>query len=157
KFSHTKFPIYLVTRLTAYDFAGVKAMIDRSLLASNRGKFVIDMRAGGDTDGNSWLLNAAIQLPADRVVVDQTATVLTGQKDVIGYASWGSNDSNHRQRFLNFQWLPGAIATEYVSTDGRTFQQPPKDWRISDWKSPKLFFANSPQSMTGDFLLEGAT
>src|SRR5262249_16827418 len=49
------------------------------------------------------------------------------------------------------------IATEFVSTDGRTFQQPPKDWKITDWKSPKDWFANSPQSMAGDYLLEGAT
>ena len=36
KFTHAKFPIYLVTRLTAYDFASVKAMIDRSLMAANQ-------------------------------------------------------------------------------------------------------------------------
>ena len=43
KFSHPQFPIYLVTRLAAYDFDEVKGMIDRSLLAVNRGKFVIDL------------------------------------------------------------------------------------------------------------------
>src|SRR5262249_42730494 len=40
-FNHAQFPIYLVTRLTAYDVARVKAMIDASLHAQNRGKFVI--------------------------------------------------------------------------------------------------------------------
>ena len=35
-FAHPQFPIYLVTRLAAYDFDGVKAIIDRSLLAANK-------------------------------------------------------------------------------------------------------------------------
>src|ERR1019366_8485532 len=42
-FSHPEFPIYLVTRLSAYDFDGVKALIERSLAAVNRGKFVLDL------------------------------------------------------------------------------------------------------------------
>src|ERR1035437_6848077 len=29
---------------------------------------------------------------------------------------------------LNFQWLPGAIVTEYVSTSARTLKRPPDDW-----------------------------
>ena len=43
-FTHALFPIYLVTRLAAYDVGDVKAMIDRSLAARNRGKFVIDLQ-----------------------------------------------------------------------------------------------------------------
>ena len=54
--------------------------------------------------------------------------------DVIGYASWGSNDRARKHRFLHFQWLPGAIATEFVSTDGRTFHQPPENWEIGSWE-----------------------
>ena len=49
-----------------------------------------------------------------------------GEKQVIAYASWGSNDPNRKQRHLGFEWLPGAIATEYVSTNGRTFAKPPE-------------------------------
>ena len=44
-FRHPLVPIYLVTRLAAYDVADVKAMIDHSLAARNRGKFVIDAGA----------------------------------------------------------------------------------------------------------------
>ena len=47
EFSHPEFPMYLVTRLAAYDFLSVKAMIDRAMDASNRGKFVIDMAGDG--------------------------------------------------------------------------------------------------------------
>ena len=56
---------------------------------------------------------------------------LYDQADVIGYAGWGSNDSNRHRRFLGFHWLPGAIMTEFVSTNGRTFATPPADWNIS--------------------------
>jgi uncharacterized protein (TIGR03790 family) len=157
KFSHPEFPIYLVTRLTAYDFPGVRALIDRSMQAANRGKFVIDMRSSSDEPGNDWLRTAAILLPKDRVVFDETSTVLYDQADVIGYASWGSNDSNRHRRLLGFHWLPGAIMTEYVSTNGRTFQRPPDEWNISDWKSPKLWFDGSPQTLTADYVQEGAT
>jgi uncharacterized protein (TIGR03790 family) len=58
---------------------------------------------------------------------------------------------------LGFRWLPGAIATEFVSTNGRTFKRPPDDWNIGNWKDPSRFFAGSPQSLTADFLDEGAT
>lgn len=157
QFRHPDFPIYLVTRLAGYSFADVKALVDRSLVAQNRGKFVIDLKGGDDTQGNQWLREAAGGLPKDRVVFDETRTVLSNEKDVIGYASWGSNDSDRKQRFLGFQWLPGAIMTEYVSTDGRTFARPPDAWTLGNWVDRKTWFAGSPQSMTADYVHEGVT
>ena len=72
-FRHPLFPIYLVTRLAAYDWTDVKAMIDRSLAARNRGKFVLDLQFADDNEsGNDWLRNAAILLPTARVVLDET-------------------------------------------------------------------------------------
>jgi uncharacterized protein (TIGR03790 family) len=87
-FRHADFPIYLVTRLAGYDFDDVKAVVDRALLAHNRGKFVIDLRASDNTPGNRWLLEAAQQLPPERVVLDRSADVLEHESDVIAYASW---------------------------------------------------------------------
>jgi uncharacterized protein (TIGR03790 family) len=157
-FAHPQFPIYLVTRLAAYDFDGVKNIIDRALQAVNKGKFVIDERDNGQTSGDEWLHSAAIFLPKERVVLDESTKVLYDQTDVIGYASWGSNDRNRTRRFLGFHWLPGAIVTEFVSSNGRTFKKPPDTWNSSmDWSKPDGFFAGSPQSMTADYLLEGAT
>jgi uncharacterized protein (TIGR03790 family) len=156
-FSHPQFPMYLVTRLAAYDFEGIKGLVDRALQAANRGKFVIDLKSSGDGEGDNWLRDAAIKIPQDRLVVDQSSKVLYDQSDVIGYAGWGSNDGNRRKRFLGFHWLPGAIMTEYVSTNARTFTRPPDRWTIGDWKDPKLFFAGSPQTMTADYILEGVT
>jgi len=159
KFTHPEFPLYLVTRLAAYDFQGVKALIDRAQIARNTGKFVIDMKSDDDEQGNNWLRDTVLRLPADRVMFDDSTKVLYKQTDVIGFASWGSNDANRHERHVGFQWLPGAIATEFVSTNGRTFARPPKSWNISDWSAlsrPK-WFAGSPQTMTADYLDEGAS
>ncbi|MGH9664102.1 MAG: TIGR03790 family protein, partial [Bryobacteraceae bacterium] len=156
-FDHPRFPLYLVTRLAGYDFADVKNLIDRSLEAKNRGKFAIDMKSNDDSQGNDWLRKAAASLPKDRVIFDHSTTVLYNQRDVIGYASWGSNDPNRHRRFPGFHWLPGAIMTEYVSTNARTFQRPPDAWKLSTWNEPKLWFAGSPQTLTADYIHEGAS
>ncbi len=59
KFQHPQVPIYLVTRLAGYDFEDVKGLIDRALLAENRGKFVIDLRSSDTAaEGNNWLSEA---------------------------------------------------------------------------------------------------
>lgn len=157
RFTHPQFPIYLVTRLAAYDFDGVKGLVDRALQASNRGKFVIDLRDSGDETGNDWLRDAAIQLPKERTVFDQSTNVLYHQSGVIGYASWGSNDKNRHKRFVGFHWLPGAIMTEFVSTNARTFARPPANWNIGTWSDRSTWFDNSPQTMTADYILEGVT
>jgi uncharacterized protein (TIGR03790 family) len=157
-FRHPEFPIYLVTRLAAYDFPGVRALIDRSLLARNRGTFVIDARSSEDAEGDAWLKNAALRLPSDRTVFDETSKVLYDEKNVIAYAGWGSNDRNRTRRRLGFRWLPGAIVTDFVSTNARTFARPPDDWNISfSWDKKALWFAGAPQSLITDYLDEGAT
>ena len=157
-FSHPQFPIYLVTRLAAYDLDGVKAIIDRALHATNRGRFVLDLNAPDDVPGNDWLRTTAILLPANRVVIDETTRPLYDQTDVIGYGSWGSNDTHHNRRFPGFHWLPGGIATAFVSTDGRTFARPPNNWVPGgNWIWPPASFAHSPQSLVADSLFEGAT
>ncbi len=158
RFTHAAFPIYLVTRLAAYDFAGVRALVDKALLAKNQGKFVMDMKSDDDELGNNWLRDTVLKLPADRVIFDDSTKVLYKQRDVIGLASWGSNDKNRRERYVGYQWLPGAIVTEFVSTNARTFARPPKTWNLSDWTTPQAkWFAGSPQSMTADYLDEGAS
>jgi uncharacterized protein (TIGR03790 family) len=156
-FRHPEFPIYLVTRLAGYDLTDVKGIIDRALAARNRGKFVIDLKASDKTEGNGWLRQAARQLPKDRVLLDESREVLYNQTDVIAYASWGSNDPDRKQRHLGFRWMPGAIVTEYVSTDGRTFARPPDNWNLGAWGDPKATFAGSPQSLTADYIQEGVT
>jgi uncharacterized protein (TIGR03790 family) len=157
-FRHPLFPMYLVTRLAAYDLAGMKGLVDRALLARNAGKFVIDLRANEETPGNQWLRTAALLLPKERVVLEQSEAVTMNQKEIIGYASWGSNDPDRHQRFLHFQWLPGAIMTEFVSTNARTFKRPPETWQIGKWSDPpSTWYEGSVQTLTADYLQEGAT
>lgn len=156
-FRHPQFPIYLVTRLAAYTVADVKAMIDRSLAARNRGKFVLDLNSPDDGEGNNWLRTASLILPQDRLVLDESKRVIYDQHDVIGYGAWGSNDPNRKRRQLGFQWLPGAIASEFVSTNGRTLKQPPDSWTYTSWTDRLRFFAGSPQGLAADPLHEGAT
>jgi uncharacterized protein (TIGR03790 family) len=156
-FQHPRFPIYLVTRLAGYDVADVKGMIDRATMARNRGKFVLDLSSSSDEEGNSWLRTAAILLPADRVFIDESSKVVTLQKDVIGYASWGSNDHQRKIRDIGFQWLPGAIAAEFVSTSARTFKRPPDNWTYTDWNDRLHFWGGSPQGLIADLVHQGVT
>jgi uncharacterized protein (TIGR03790 family) len=156
-FTHPEFPIYLVTRLAGYSFNDIRGIVDRSLAAVNRGKFVIDMRDDIDEPGDNWLRAAASKIPAGRLVFDHSKTVLYNQQDVIAYAGWGSNDKSRHQRLVNFKWLPGAIMTEYVSTNGRTFKRPPDSWNIGSWADKSTWFAGSPQTMAADYIHEGAT
>src|SRR5207247_780310 len=86
-FRHPLFPIYLVTRLAAYDFADVKAMIDHALAARNRGKFAIDLSSELAGEGNNWLRSAARLLPNDRVTLDDSTRALYNRKHVIGDAA----------------------------------------------------------------------
>jgi uncharacterized protein (TIGR03790 family) len=158
EFSHPEFPMYMVTRLAAFDFPAVKDMIDHGIAASNQGKFVIDLAGGGDPSGDRQLRQAAEMLPKERVLLDETSHPVYDQSDVIGYASWGSNDPHHDRRFPGFRWLPGGIATEYVSTDARTLRRPPKEWVPSNnWNNKGLWFGGSPQALSADFVEEGAT
>jgi uncharacterized protein (TIGR03790 family) len=156
-FRHPLFPMYLVTRLDAYTTAEARALVDKSLAARNVGQFVIDLRADESTPGNQWLRDAALLLPKDRVVMDATAKVLENVRNVIGYASWGSNDTDRKHRFLHNEWLPGAIATEFVSTDGRTLHQPPETWEIGPWSDKNAWFEGAPQSLAADYIHEGAS
>ena len=156
-FRHPQFPIYLVTRLAAYNVNEVKAMIDKSLAARNTGKFVLDLSNGSDQEGNNWLRNAALLLPEDRIILDQTTDVLYYQKNVIGYASFGSNDPHRKGRWLYNHYLPGAIATEFVSTSARTLKRPPDNWRYTTFGDTLHYWGGSPQGLAADFLHEGAT
>ncbi len=157
-FTHPQFPMYMVTRIAAYSLEEAKGIIDKALIAKNRGKVVIDLRANEATDGNHWLRAASLLIPPDRLVMDETPKVLKGIKDVIAYAAWGSNDFDRHDRFLGFQWLPGAIVSEFVSTNARTFARPPDKWNIGSYKdNPSTFFAGQPQTLLADYIHEGAT
>ena len=45
----------------------------------------------------------------------------------------------------------------FVSTDGRTFREPPQNWTLANWNDKTTWFAGSPQSLAGDLIREGIT
>jgi uncharacterized protein (TIGR03790 family) len=163
RFSHRDFPIYLVTRLDGYDLADVRGLIDRGLAPSRAGRFVLDLSYDDNETGNSWLREAAVKLKeagvADaRIRLETSEAFLTGEKDVLGYAGWGSNDRSNHSRFLGNTWVNGALAVDFVSTNARTFERPPKNWSIGKWSDPpETYFAGSPQSLIADLIHEGVT
>jgi uncharacterized protein (TIGR03790 family) len=156
-FGHPEFPIYLVTRLAGYSFEDAKRAVERCRGARNRGKAVLDLKADNDEDGNSWMRTAGILLPADRALVDTSFAVVQPQDDVIAYASWGSNDRARKSRKSGMKWLPGAIATEFVSTNARTLKMPPFTWTLGTWDDKSSHFHGSPQSMILDYIWEGVS
>jgi len=161
-FSREASDLYLVTRLDGYTVADVLGLIDRASAPVREGRILLDQKAGViDAIGNEWLAAASDRLGtggfAGRVVLETSNQVLTGEKNVLGYYSWGSNDAAITTRRLRLSFVPGAIAGMYVSTDGRTFTEPPPSWTIGTWRDRATFYADSPQSLTGDLIREGVT
>jgi uncharacterized protein (TIGR03790 family) len=155
--------IYLVTRLDGYTWADVKGLIDRGAAPARHGKVVLDMKDAwpgtGSAEGDGWLKEAAERLRGSglEVILDESTAVVTDETDVIGYAGWGSNDPANKRRTPGFRWLPGALASWFVSTSARTFIAPPPGWTVGSWSDPKSFYAGSPQSLVGDLIAEGVT
>ena len=161
RFRHADQDIYLVTRLDGFTEADVRGLIDRGLAPVNTGRFVLDGKVGWNEPGNDWLRAAAAGLTArglgDRVTLDVTSTVLSPIRDVLGYYSWGSNDPAVKARRPDVTFVPGAIGGMFVSSDGRTFREPPAGWNVGAWSDRAGFFANSPQSLAADLIRAGIT
>ena len=161
RFSHTKYDIFLVTRLDGFSTADVKALIDRGLDPRTSGRIVLDQRASLNDKPNDWLADAAQKLEAQgqghRVVLENTSRVAEPEKDVLGYYSWGSNDPSNTERDPGQQFVPGALAAMFLSSDARTFTEPPASWRPGGWQSRNAYYAASPQSLTGDLIRAGVT
>lgn len=162
KFSHADQDIYLVSRLDGYNSADIRGLIDRGLAPSKEGKILLDMKGSPEQQGDSWLQQSADLLAKmgfkDRVVLENSEKVLTGEKQVLGYYSWGSNDPAIRIRHFGFEFVPGALAGMFVSSDGRTFSEPPAAWHINkSWDNKSDYFAGSPQSLAGDWIHDGIT
>ncbi len=138
---------YLVCRLDGYADAidgatgvpvDVKNLIDRAQTPA-AGAFVLDgdpTKVGGYALGESWLNAADTQLASMGLpfVHDTTTAFVKDQPAILGYASWGSNDSNNEGppyygaiggSTVPGAFLPGSLATDFVSTSARTFAWPP--------------------------------
>ena len=160
-FTHADHDIFLVTRLDGFTVQDVLGLIDRGSAPVAAGRFLLDEKASWQDKGNEWLQGAAERLKAggfgDRVTLETSSRVLADETDVIGYYSWGSNDPAITRRHFGLKFLPGALAATFVSTDARTFTEPPATWKIGSWNDRNSFYAGSPQSLAGDLVREGAT
>ena len=149
---------YLVTRLDGFTVDDVLRLIDRGISPVTEGRIVLDQKATMiDRGGDDWLQETADRLrgsgAGDRVVLEVTRSVAQADGPIIGYYSWGSNDPANKLRRTGLEFVKGAIGAMFVSTDGRTFNEPPADWLPND---PRRMGYGS-QSLAGDLIRDGLT
>ena len=148
-FSHDKFGNYLVSRLDGYTLKDCLALIDRSLSARPlRGPFLMvsdnDKDKGGYKPWNDSTKRAHAVLIGKKMDAQMgNGFVFKGAEEpLMGYASWGSNDSHYKAEvYRKIKFLPGAIAETAVSSSGRTLRDP---------KQPG-------QSLIADLIAQGVT
>ncbi len=133
-FSRATYGIYLVTRLDAYTVQDVLSLIDRSgpnVSVDPSNPFLFDQDPAWTSPLNTYMSRARTTLVGKGKVVtfDSLSTYQTNRQNLLGYMSWGSND--HYQHLYTQHAIPhntyarGAIAETYVSTSGRSFDNPP--------------------------------
>lgn len=128
RFSHAETGMYLVTRLDGYEVSHVKQNIDRGLKAKAvKGPFYFDMaKRGGQA---SAALNDDLKVTVSQLkqrgfeaFLEDTEKFIAPKRPVMGYVSWGSNDSGFStEEYRKVQFLPGGITETFVSTSGRSF------------------------------------
>jgi uncharacterized protein (TIGR03790 family) len=157
RFSRLTSDLYLVTRLDGFTVEDVIKLIDRGAAPAGTGAIVLDQKATVvDRGGDMWLAETATRLramtPAPAVQFDTTRAVATSSGPVLGYFSWGSNDPANQRRVMGLAFANGAIGGMFVSTDGRTFREPPAAWQPAIAGS-----STGGQSLAGDLVREGIT
>lgn len=167
-FARADHDIYLVTRLDGFTQADAMALADRGRAASEAaasglpaGRVALDQRAAISDRANTWLGDAAKRLRemglGERVLLETTSAVLRDEANLLGYYSWGSNDPSIRERALGLGFVPGAIAGQFLSSDARTFAEPPPAWKPGAPDQRASHFAGSTQSLAGDLVRQGVT
>jgi uncharacterized protein (TIGR03790 family) len=154
--------VYLVTRLDGFTVEDVVGLIDRGSSPSQEGQIVLDQRASlTDAAGDGWLKEAADRvdaLSAARAILETSNALAPNPgAPILGYYSWGSNDSANRLRRFGLRFSPGAIGGMFVSTDGRTMAEPPADWTPADSTRRARPFQGSHQSLAADLVRDGIT
>ena len=108
-FSRDEYGFFLVTRLTGYTIETALGLIEKANNSlGQRGIFALDLATNRNGSGYKFWnddlytaqaeLNGSMGLPT---VFDETSEFLTNLSNVMGYASWGSNDGS-----WNSNWLP---------------------------------------------------
>ena len=109
EFTRDEYGFFLVTRLTGYTVETALELIEKANNSyGSRGTHVLDLATNrNDTGYKFWnddlyvtnsTLNGTKNLP---VIFDEETEFLTNMSNVIGYASWGSNDGNWNYNYLS--------------------------------------------------------
>jgi uncharacterized protein (TIGR03790 family) len=158
-FNRATYDTYLVTRLDGFTTADALALITRGLAPRQDGRILMDAPLVTGDPRVGWMDEAANRLReggfADRVVVENTGRALQNEADVLGYMSWGSNDPALYVRHPNLTFIPGAVASMFLSSDARTFVEPPSSWKPG--LLPQNSYSGSAQSLTADLIRSGVT
>jgi len=151
--AHLNAPLrYLVSRLTGFQTPldpasgiplDVKSLLDCAQAASGNGTVLVDEdphSQPGRRAGNDILLRPiASQLRGRGISVlhDQSDRFVASPTPLLGYASWGSNDSHSGKapfygvidgKPLPGRFAPRSVAVDLVSTNGRSFVTPVSDY-----------------------------
>jgi uncharacterized protein (TIGR03790 family) len=133
-FDSDQFGMYLVTRLDCTLLPDCMALVDRSIAAKPvRGPFFLDampLSRDPSPDDGYAIMNRTLYVAASRlhargatVLMDTGPLFVAAPVPVMGYASWGSNDTRFdATAYAAMRFLPGAIAETFVSTSARTFR-----------------------------------
>ena len=131
RFSHAKFGMYLVNRLTGYSVEDCFKLIDNSINSKpSKAPILIDSQPKFVKGSAYWgmevsMARASEYLKAKNLNVnfDRSEAFANGDEALAGYCSWGSNDANFDlAAYHQLTFVPGAIAETFVSTSGRTFE-----------------------------------
>lgn len=131
-FSRQQYGIFLVTRLDGYTIGDVFNLIDKGgpnqYVEKSQVKFVLDQAVNFATNPLNLAFATTEAILSARgwdVVLNTDSVFVTDQENVLGYASWGSNDEHHSLYSTNAKprntWTNGSIAETHVSTSARSF------------------------------------
>lgn len=127
-FDSAKYGIYLATRLDGYTVEDALSLVNSAKKAKREtGTFLLDAAPDKAAFGNfqGLMAAAAKALTAKGLTVqfDETQDFIGDKSGLMGYASWGSNDSRFSgTAYRSLRFKPGAIAETFVSTSARTMK-----------------------------------
>jgi len=109
EFTREEYGFFLVTRLTGYTVDTALELIEKANNSyGSRGTHVLDLATNRNGSGYKFwnddlyvansTLNGSMNLP---VYFDEETEFITNISNVIGYASWGSNDGNWNKNYLS--------------------------------------------------------
>lgn len=150
EFSRNNERLYLVTRLTGFNFSQVKQLIDNAEASpGQRGNFRFDAdttKQGTNwaRPGNTWMSYADDILDNRNYIsnLDWTTNFITGNSNLAGYCSWGGFDSNY---------LSNYIQNPSLEADSSPADGVPDGWYFDILNSSDHISRNNTVNYTGDW------